>query len=126
LGTAGFRAFVPESVALRNEGLATPQDANSKRMLVLAQLFGMCAAFAIALGAIIVNDDHAVVERGAYRYARHPSYTGAVIVFLGIGSALANWISLATSLVLVFIAFLYRVNVEERALAAAIAPSKQP
>jgi protein-S-isoprenylcysteine O-methyltransferase Ste14 len=43
-----------------------------------------------------------------------------VIIFLGIGLALANWISLATLLVLVFVAFLYRVNVEERALLAVI------
>ncbi len=71
-------------------------------------------------GAVIVRADHAVIERGAYRYVRHPSYTGALVMFFGIGAALANWISLATLLVLVVIAFFYRVNVEERALVAVV------
>jgi protein-S-isoprenylcysteine O-methyltransferase Ste14 len=44
-------------------------------------------------------------------------------MYFGIGAALANWISLATLLVLVVVAFLYRVNVEERALATVIGDS---
>jgi protein-S-isoprenylcysteine O-methyltransferase Ste14 len=153
-------AFVPEQAVLRNEGWTTPQDANSKRVLILSQIVGMFAAFAIALtvprgalpypmlffwlgiaalvagrllrrhchrmlgssftGAVVVTTDHAVVENGAYRYVRHPSYTAAVILYLGIGLALANWISIATVTVLVSVTFLYRVNIEERALVAVI------
>ena len=74
-------------------------------------------------GTVIVNPEHAVIERGAYRYVRHPSYTAAFVMYFGIGAALANWISLATLLVLVVVAFLYRVNVEERALATVIGDS---
>lgn len=155
-------AFVPESriAARRNESGPSAQDAHSKLILMLSQIIGMAAAFAVALtasfgampypmlffwmgvaaliagrllrrhcwrmlgssftGTVIVNTDHAVVDRGAYRYVRHPSYTAAVIMFAGIGLALANWISLATLLVLVVIAFLYRMTVEERALVAVI------
>ncbi len=69
---------------------------------------------------MIVNPDHAVIERGAYRYVRHPSYTAALVIFFGVGAALGNWISLATLLAIVVVAFFYRVNVEERALAAVI------
>lgn len=144
----------------RGEGSGNPQDANSKRILMIAQFAGMAAAFSIAVivpfgalplpvlffwlgivaliagrllrrhcqrmlgssftGTVIVAADHAVVERGAYRYVRHPSYTAALIIFLGVGSALANWISLTALLALVFVAFLYRVTVEERALVAII------
>ena len=71
-------------------------------------------------GAVIVTPDQAVVERGAYRYVRHPSYTAGTILFLGIGLALGNWISLAVILGVVAIVYGYRVNVEERALAAVI------
>ncbi len=71
-------------------------------------------------GSVIVNPDHAVIERGAYRYVRHPSYTAALVIFFGVGAALGNWISLATLLAIVVVAFFYRVNVEERALAAVI------
>jgi protein-S-isoprenylcysteine O-methyltransferase Ste14 len=45
-------------------------------------------------GAVIVRPDQVVVDRGAYHYVRHPSYTAGAILFLGIGLALANWISL--------------------------------
>ena len=71
-------------------------------------------------GAVIVRPEQAVVERGAYRYIRHPSYTAGAIMFLGIGLALDNWISLAVLLAAVFIVYGYRVHVEERALAAVI------
>jgi protein-S-isoprenylcysteine O-methyltransferase Ste14 len=41
-------------------------------------------------------------------------------MFLGIGLALANWISLAVLVGVVSIVYGYRVNVEERALVAVI------
>jgi len=71
-------------------------------------------------GAVIVRTDQAVVQGGAYRYVRHPSYTAGMIMFLGIGLALGNWISLAVLIAAVVIVYGYRVAVEERALAAVI------
>ena len=71
-------------------------------------------------GDVIVRPDHVVVDRGAYRYVRHPSYTAAVIMYLGIGVALGNWIGLLAMMVCVAGTFAYRVGVEERALAATI------
>jgi protein-S-isoprenylcysteine O-methyltransferase Ste14 len=71
-------------------------------------------------GAVIVTPDQAVVERGAYRYVRHPSYTAGVIVFLGMGLALANWISIAVLMGADAIVYGYRVSVEERALVAVL------
>jgi protein-S-isoprenylcysteine O-methyltransferase Ste14 len=71
-------------------------------------------------GAVIVKPDQAVVDRGAYHYVRHPSYTAGAIMFLGIGLALANWISLVVLLGAVSIVYGYRVDVEERALVAVI------
>lgn len=71
-------------------------------------------------GAVIVKPDQAVVDRGAYRYVRHPSYTAGAIMFLGIGLALDNWISVAVLLGAIAIVYGYRVGVEERALVAVI------
>ena len=71
-------------------------------------------------GAVIVRTDQAVVQDGAYRYVRHPSYTAGMIMFLGIGLALGNWISLTVLIAAVVIVYGYRVAVEERALAAVI------
>ncbi len=71
-------------------------------------------------GAVIVKPNQTVVDRGAYRYVRHPSYTAGAIMFLGIGLALANWVSVAVLLGAVSLVYAYRVRVEERALLAVI------
>jgi protein-S-isoprenylcysteine O-methyltransferase Ste14 len=71
-------------------------------------------------GDVVVRPDQVVVERGAYRYVRHPSYTAAAIMYLGIGLALGNWIGLLVLMTCVVGPFIYRVRVEERALAATI------
>jgi protein-S-isoprenylcysteine O-methyltransferase Ste14 len=67
-------------------------------------------------GAVAVQSDHAVVDRGAYRWVRHPSYTGGMMMFTGIGLALGNWVSLTVLAILPAAAYVYRVRVEERAL----------
>jgi protein-S-isoprenylcysteine O-methyltransferase Ste14 len=71
-------------------------------------------------GAVIVRPDQIVVERGAYRYVRHPSYTAGVIMFVGVGLALGNWISLVVLVGGMTATYAYRVRVEERALLATI------
>ena len=71
-------------------------------------------------GAVIVRIDQVVVERGAYRYVRHPSYTAGALLFFGIGLALANGISLLLLMVTVVSVYGYRVIVEERALETTI------
>ena len=71
-------------------------------------------------GAVIVRTDQAVVERGAYRYVRHPSYTGGTLMFLGIGLALGNGLGLLVLAAMTAGVYGYRVAVEERALAATI------
>lgn len=64
--------------------------------------------------------DQAVVERGAYKYVRHPSYTAGLLLYGGIGLALGTWASLAFSIVPLALAYCYRIAVEERALAQTI------
>lgn len=66
--------------------------------------------------AVVVVHDQVVVERGAYRWIRHPSYTGGLLIYGGMGLALGNWISLAEILVIVLVSYLLRVRAEERAL----------
>jgi protein-S-isoprenylcysteine O-methyltransferase Ste14 len=74
-------------------------------------------------GAVIVRTDQVVVDRGAYHYVRHPSYTAGAILFLGIGLALTNWISLVVLMGAVSVVYGYRVRVEERALLATVGDS---
>jgi protein-S-isoprenylcysteine O-methyltransferase Ste14 len=70
--------------------------------------------------AVVVTPGQAVVERGAYRWVRHPSYTAGGLLLVGIALCLGNWISLVVILVSVTLTFGYRVRVEERALLATL------
>jgi protein-S-isoprenylcysteine O-methyltransferase Ste14 len=71
-------------------------------------------------GAVIVSPDQPVIERGAYRFVRHPSYTGGVMMFAGIGLALGNWLSFAIIVLGICAVYAYRVAAEERALIATL------
>jgi protein-S-isoprenylcysteine O-methyltransferase Ste14 len=65
---------------------------------------------------VAIASGHELVERGMYRFIRHPSYTGSLLSFLGLGFAMRNWISLAVVVIATFLALSYRVRVEEAAL----------
>jgi len=61
-----------------------------------------------------------VVERGAYRWVRHPSYTGGMLMHLGYGLALGSWGSTLLLVGACVVAYSYRIRVEERTLVAAL------
>ena len=44
-------------------------------------------------GNVKVHAGHTVIEHGLYRFVRHPSYTGGMLMYLGTGLALTNWLS---------------------------------
>lgn len=67
-------------------------------------------------GDVRARADQPVIDRGAYRWIRHPSYTGGILMFVGIGLALANWASLAILTLVSVVVYSYRVAVEERTL----------
>ena len=69
---------------------------------------------------IAVHTKQTVVEVGPYQYIRHPSYTGAFMIFVGLGLALGNWAGLLALLACVGIAYAYRISVEESVLVAAL------
>jgi protein-S-isoprenylcysteine O-methyltransferase Ste14 len=66
--------------------------------------------------AVVVTAGQAVVDRGAYRWIRHPSYTAGALLILGIAAALSNWMSMAVVATAMLLTYGYRVRVEERAL----------
>ena len=65
---------------------------------------------------VAIARDHELIDRGLYRVIRHPSYTGSLISFIGLGLAFRNWISLALIAIATIAALAYRVRVEEAAL----------
>ena len=63
-----------------------------------------------------IAEDHKVVEKGPYRLVRHPSYTGVLITFIGLGLAVQSWGALLVLLGVFSVSFGYRMWVEERTL----------
>lgn len=57
-----------------------------------------------------------VVERGPYRWVRHPAYTGVLLLATGYGLAMGNWLSLLVTVAVPAVAMLRRIGVEEAAL----------
>ena len=74
---------------------------------------------------VAIRAGHRLVRHGPYRWLRHPSYTGALLLLLGMGLALGSWLSLLLLALPVGAAFLRRIGVEEAALAAAF-PDEYP
>ncbi len=66
---------------------------------------------------IQVDADQAVVTRGPYRWVRHPSYTGLLLIALGFGLGVGNWLSLAICAAIPLVGLLPRIAVEEAELA---------
>jgi protein-S-isoprenylcysteine O-methyltransferase len=69
---------------------------------------------------VAIAADHKVVDTGPYRLIRHPSYTGALLVLLGIGICQRNWLALLLIVVPPTCVLLRRIQIEERALATAL------
>jgi protein-S-isoprenylcysteine O-methyltransferase len=68
---------------------------------------------------VAIATDHRLIATGPYRVVRHPSYTGALMAFLGLALCLANWASLVVLMVPIFLVFLRRMRIEEAALVRA-------
>jgi protein-S-isoprenylcysteine O-methyltransferase len=69
---------------------------------------------------VTIEKDHELVERGPFRWIRHPSYTGVLVAFVGFALTLRNWAAILIVLVPIFAAFIRRMNVEEEALRGAL------
>lgn len=67
-------------------------------------------------GAVTVRPDQPVIDRGAYRVLRHPSYAAALLLHLGFALSFTNWGTLAIAVLGAPPLFVYRIRVEERAL----------
>ena len=116
----GFRAAHAQSTVLGGgwapvaTGLAVLAGGVALRtwaILTLGRLFKF---------VVVIQEGHRVVASGPYRLLRHPSYTGALVAFLGIGIVLDNWLSVLALVLIPLLAILVRIHVEEAALGNAL------
>lgn len=69
---------------------------------------------------LVTSADQPVIDRGPYRVLRHPSYTGLLLVIAGVGLMVGNGLGAAGAFVLILIALIQRLRLEERALTDAL------
>ena len=65
----------------------------------------------------VVQEEHQLVDTGPYALVRHPIYTAAIILYLGLGLTFGSlwcWIAVA----LVVVAYAWKARLEDRFLAA--------
>ena len=67
-----------------------------------------------------VEESQKIVQKGPYKFIRHPSYSGIILFCIGYGLAVQNWLSLIIAISLPTIALLYRIKIEEEALVKGI------
>ena len=65
---------------------------------------------------VAIRHEQMIYQSGLYRYLRHPSYSGLLMVFVAIALHERNWLAAAVVLLPTIAAVLYRIHVEEAAL----------
>lgn len=102
-------------------------EADLPRYLIPIGLALMCLGVALRAWSVIclrefftmdvkIFSNHRIIERGPYRWVRHPSYLGVFITALGFGLASGYLLVLITFLVILGLSLGYRIYVEEKAL----------
>jgi protein-S-isoprenylcysteine O-methyltransferase Ste14 len=76
-------------------------------------IFTLGKAFSVN---VAIRPEQTVQRTGIYRFVRHPSYLGMLVIFLAVGLETRNWASLLAVLIPTTCALLYRIHVEEAAL----------
>jgi protein-S-isoprenylcysteine O-methyltransferase Ste14 len=65
---------------------------------------------------VTIREDHQLMLSGLYKYLRHPSYSGSLLSFIGLGLSINNWLSLVIVFVPVLLTFIIRIRQEEKVL----------
>lgn len=65
---------------------------------------------------ITINKNQHLKTTGIYRYVRHPSYTGLLLYYLGLGLIMENGVSLCLLIFFPLIAVVNRIHTEEQVL----------
>jgi len=68
---------------------------------------------------VAIRAEQKLKTDGLFRFVRHPSYFGLLLVIVAIGIHTHNWIAFAISVLPPFAALSYRIHVEEAALKVA-------
>ena len=65
---------------------------------------------------VAISTGQQVIEKGPYRWLRHPSYLGSLLAEVGFGMTMTNWLAMLLPALCIGAAYAYRIPIEERAL----------
>ena len=124
LGLTGLASFLAYLIAFVKtwsfpEHVQVPLFAAGVLLIVLGSLLRRYCWRTLGeyfTGDVRARADQPVIRTGPYSVVRHPSYTAGIMMYIGIGLALGNWISLVLLTISTVVAYCYRVVVEERVL----------
>jgi protein-S-isoprenylcysteine O-methyltransferase Ste14 len=83
---------------------------------MLLRLWAVLTLGRLFTTTVVVRQEQAVVTDGPYRFVRHPSYLGVMILLAGFGLALGDLASATVMVVLPALGLMWRIRVEEAAL----------
>jgi protein-S-isoprenylcysteine O-methyltransferase Ste14 len=65
---------------------------------------------------LLTTDEQEVIQKGIYKYIRHPGYLGTVVIWSSAGIAMQNLVISIIATVLILISYYYRITSEEQML----------
>ncbi len=65
---------------------------------------------------VSIHEKQQLIKTGIYNFIRHPSYTGSILSFVGLGIAFNSWISIIVISIPITLAFITRIKIEENVL----------
>ena len=112
---------IPEAIYLFVPVWRLPHDATILGIVVGLVGVGVRFSAVTTLGRFYsrnvgIQEQHEVIQTGWYRWIRHPGYLGTLLTFLGYAIAARSWLSVITNIMLFFIAYAYRIHIEETTL----------
>ncbi len=72
-----------------------------------------------------VAKDQRIIQSGPYKVIRHPGYGGVLLLWVGGGLAVSNWIAVVVTTPVMFASYRYRIKSEESMLLAAFGKEYQ-
>jgi protein-S-isoprenylcysteine O-methyltransferase Ste14 len=63
-----------------------------------------------------IQGEHQLIQTGWYRFIRHPGYLGTFLTFMGFAISMGMWVSVIINVVIFFIAYSYRIHIEEKTM----------
>ncbi len=65
---------------------------------------------------LVIYQGHQLVERGPYRFVRHPMYTGLILLWVGAGFTVQSWVAAVVIAIIAAIGSARGIPIEERVL----------